>query len=262
MKIAFIILTYNSQQYIENCIKSILSFDSLDFNAYIVDNGSNDKSVEIIKSFNDKRIILIELDKNYGTTISRNKGLHLIKDEDYVCILDSDTEVNQKAMVYMIDYLKNHIDVGLVGPSMKNKQDIYQIPYRRFPNLKLKLYKAAPIKSLNEKGIKMESYQVNDKDIAIECDYLISACWMMPKTTIDKVGYLDERIFYSPEDVEYCIRIWENNLRIVHLKEPVIIHHYQRISKKKLFSKVNFSHFYCLLRMLYENRKFLKQWRK
>lgn len=259
--IAFIILTYNSEKYIYHCLKSVLDITGIVMNIFVIDNGSTDKSKELIQSFHDERIHLISMKKNYGTTITRNKGLANVTNEDYICILDSDTEINQDAILEMMDYLDHHRDVGLVGPSMKNQNDEFQIPYRKFPNLKLKLYKNIPIKSFNEKGVQMESYPDTDEKYII-CDYLISACWLMPTSTFKKVGYLDERIFYAPEDVEYCIRIWKHGLKIVHLKNPVIIHHYQRISKKKLISKVNISHTYCLIRMLVENREFLKMRRE
>lgn len=262
MKIAFVILTYNSDKFIEDCLSSILKFKSIEYSIYVIDNGSKDQTIEIIKSFSDVNIHLICLEKNYGTTISRNKGLKKITDEQFVCILDSDTIVNEEAIISMINYLQNHKDVGLVGPSMKNINGELQTPYRKFPNLKLKLYKALPIKRFNDKGHELESYILDDKQTEVICDYLISACWVMPVSTLSIVGLLDERIFYAPEDVEYCIRVWKNNLKIVHLKKPCIIHYYQRISRKKLISKVNLSHFYCLIRMLTENRNFLKERRK
>lgn len=255
--VSFIILTYNSEKYIKECIQSIRELKKIKYEVIVCDNGSKDNSCKIVKDFMDNNIHLIVLDKNYGTTISRNKGISLAKGE-YICILDSDTEINEYAIQYMINYLKKYEDVGIVGPSMKNAKGEKQIPYRKFPNFKLKIYKALPVNYFNKKGIEMEKISVKEGQKEVIADYLISACWCMPKSTIQKVGMLDERIFYSPEDVEFCIRVWKNNLKVVHLTEPLILHYYQRISKKALLSRVNFSHFYCLLRMLYENRKFLK----
>jgi len=179
-----------------------------------------------------------------------------------VCILDSDTIVNTNAFRVMADYLDSHREVGLVGPAMTNKNGDRQTPYRRFPTLKLKLYKGIPMKKLNEIGIQLESYPEADSQQEIVCDYLISACWLMPYSTFKEIGYFDENIFYSPEDVEYCIRCWMNNLSVVHLKQAEIIHIYQRISKKKLISRTNFSHLKCLLSVLYKYRHFLKKRRE
>lgn len=110
-EISFVILSWNSEKYLKDCIQSILNIEKYNICIYIVDNGSIDGSVEIIEEFCDKRINLIKLDKNYGTTISRNKALQLIEYTDYICILDSDTIINEKAIDIMTEYLEKHNNV-------------------------------------------------------------------------------------------------------------------------------------------------------
>lgn len=261
-KISFVILSYNSENYLEECIKSILKIENYKKQIVICDNGSIDNSVNIIKKFECKEIELIELEKNYGTTISRNKCLDKITDTDYICILDSDTVINQESIEIMTQYLKNHSDVGLVGPAMKGKNGEKQIPYRKFPTWKIKLFKAVPIKKISKQGEKLEAYDINKLTDEFKCDYLISACWMMRFETYKKIGKLDEKIFYSPEDVEYCMRIRKEGLEIVHLRKAEIIHLYQRISKKKLISKANITHLIGIHYVLKKYKKFLKEYNK
>ena len=261
-KISYVILSYNSEKYLKNCLESILNIKNFNIDIYICDNGSQDNSVKIINQFNDKRINLIKLEKNYGTTISRNKCLRLIKNTDYICVLDSDTIINEEAMKIMTEYLDTHKNVGLVGPGMEGINGEKQIPFRKFPTWKIKLYKAVPIKSISQKGEKIENYDSNTVTDEFECDYLISACWMMKYETYKKVGELDEKIFYSPEDVEYCMRVRTNGFEIVHLRKAKIIHYYQRISKKKLISKANITHFIGIHYVLKKYKKFLKEYKR
>ena len=117
-KISVIVLTHNSEKFIKNCIESILNMKKFDKHIYVIDNGSDDKSVEIIKQIKRPEIDFIGLDKNYGTTVARNKGLHLIKETDFICILDSDTVINDEAMEIMTEYLEKNDDVAIVGPTM------------------------------------------------------------------------------------------------------------------------------------------------
>ena len=70
----------------------------------------------------------------------------------------------------------------------------------------------------------------------------MSACWLIKKEVIEHIGYLDEKIFYAPEDVEYCIRAWKNGYRIMYCRDAEIIHEWQRLSRKKLFSRHNWEH--------------------
>lgn len=215
-KISFIILSWNSDRFLKKCIESILKVKALETEIIIIDNGSIDNSINIIKQYKDVK--LIKLDKNYGTTISRNKGLHEIKDTDYICILDSDTIINEEAILIMTKYVEEHKDVGIVGPSMVGENNVKQIPYRKFPTKRIKFYKSLPIKKFNKIGEELESYDLEKITNEFECDYLISACWVLRYETYKKLGDLDEKIFYAPEDVEYCMRARNNGYKIIHLK--------------------------------------------
>ena len=261
-KISYVILSYNSERYLKKCLESILNIKNFDIDIYICDNGSQDNSVKIIEEYKSNKIHLIKLEKNYGTTISRNKCLEMIKSTDYICILDSDTIINEEAMTIMTKYLDENKNVGLVGPGMKGINGEKQVPFRKFPTWKIKLYKAIPIKSISQKGEKIENYDEKTLTDEFECDYLISACWLMKYETYKKIGKLDEKIFYSPEDVEYCMRIRSKGLEIVHLRNAEIVHYYQRISKKKLISKANITHFIGIHYVLKKYKKFLKEYKR
>ena len=64
-------------------------------------------------------------------------------------------------------------------------------------------------------------------------DYAISAFWMFRRDVLEKVGLLDERIFYSPEDVDFCIRIWKAGYCIKYFPQVSVIHDAQEISRAK-----------------------------
>ena len=75
----------------------------------------------------------------------------------------------------------------------------------------------------------------------------MSACWLMRADLVHEIGLLDEKIFYAPEDVEYCLRAWENGYRVLLDRRVKIIHELQRLSRKKLISKHNWEHIKGLL---------------
>lgn len=84
-----IIPNYNSEKYIKNCIESILNQTFIDFEIVIVDDMSTDNSVEIIRSFDDKRVKLIEnIEKRYNGG-SRNVGIDYGESE-YTLFIDDD----------------------------------------------------------------------------------------------------------------------------------------------------------------------------
>lgn len=246
-KISFVILTWNSEKVIIPCLASILTITDQNFEIILVDNGSNDKTIESIDTFISEapEVIIkkIQLEKNYGTTISRNLGIKQISDDtNYVCILDSDTIINQEALTELISVLQENDKNAIAGPHMVNLTGEEQITAKKIPTAMLKIKKAVPIRSIQKKGEEQEKYNFSKEKQSYPVGYLISACWMMRRNIMEKIGLLDENIFYSPEDVEYCVRAWKMGYRVLYCPNAHIIHATQRISKKKLISKHNWEH--------------------
>jgi GT2 family glycosyltransferase len=245
--VAFVILTWNSEAYVTRCLDSVLALPFADLKVFVVDNGSSDGTVDLLVESASKapNLEVIRLPENKGTTVSRNLALHKVgADVDYVCVLDSDTEVNPNAFKAMTAAysLDDKGDVGIMGPLMHNEAGERQLSGRNLPTLGIKLRKAIPLASAKAKGAAMERPDAPVRDGLQDVGYLLSACWLIPRQTLEKLGYLDENIFYAPEDVDYCARAHEAGLRVVLCHEAEILHVYQRISQKKLVSSTNASH--------------------
>jgi len=88
IKISVIIPLYNKENYVEKTIKSVLSQKYQYFEIIIVDDGSTDNSLNVVKQFNDKRLKIIEKE-NTGVSSTRNRGVEESKYE-YIAFLDAD----------------------------------------------------------------------------------------------------------------------------------------------------------------------------
>lgn len=249
-RIGYVILTWNSGRYIENCVRAIGGVDpgAFENTAVIVDNGSTDDTLARIEAAwrphaeSAHRLDVIRLDANEGTTVSRNRGLKrlfsIAPDVDYVCVLDSDTEINEAALAAMARALDD-ARVGIVGPRLHNAEGAYQISGRDFSTATEKLLKVMPVKRLRALGERMGSMIPVQGSGCRAVGFLVSACWMMRRETCQELGGLDERIFYAPEDLEYCIRCWQRGYRVAYCYDADILHLWQRLSRKKLISRHN-----------------------
>ncbi|WP_339752311.1 glycosyltransferase [uncultured Winogradskyella sp.] len=85
---SIIIPLYNKSKYIEETLQSIINQDFLDFEIIVVDDGSTDNSVAIVKRFEDKRLRLYR-QENKGVSVARNKGISYAKGT-YIALLDAD----------------------------------------------------------------------------------------------------------------------------------------------------------------------------
>ncbi len=75
MLITVLMSVYNGEKYLKESIRSVLTQSYSDFEFIIVDDCSNDKTIEIIESFNDPRIKLLRNESNLGLSASLNRGI-------------------------------------------------------------------------------------------------------------------------------------------------------------------------------------------
>lgn len=88
MKISFILPVYNVEKYIKQCIDSVLRQTLKDYEIIVVDDGSLDRSIKIVKEIKDSRIKIVAKE-NGGLSSARNTGLKVAKG-DYIAFIDSD----------------------------------------------------------------------------------------------------------------------------------------------------------------------------
>ena len=259
-RIGFVILVWNSEQVIGKCLRSLTNLKQVEPLVIVVDNGSTDNSLSIVKNFTSiLQLQVVQYNRNMGTTVSRNVGIRKLmhRNLDYYCILDSDTEVNDEAFEIMIEEMKENPLYGIIGPSMVSTSGMLQMSARSFPTVLEKFYKAVPIKAVQVRGEALEVQKPPSPDAdSFPVDYLMSAFWLMRPEVIHNAGLLDEKIFYAPEDAEYCIRVWKSGYQVAFCPRARIIHEWQRISKRKLISRMNWEHIKGLCYMFRKHNYF------
>lgn len=95
-----IIPVYNTELFLENCIKSCLSQTYENIHLILINDGSTDKSPFILSKFLNNNKITIVSQKNRGVSAARNKGIMLCDDESYIAFVDSDDAIHP-------DYIKS-----------------------------------------------------------------------------------------------------------------------------------------------------------
>ena len=256
MFISAVILSYNSAGTIERCLNELidaLSPFSTQNEIFIVDNGSIDSSVNIIKDYQKRFPKLIKpifFKKNTGTTYSRNAALKQVSGE-YTLILDSDAYVNHQALATLTKYLAEHESVGMAVPRLFYDSGNFQLSCDVFPTLIHKFKRFLFLKQMEE-----STHTLQIVKQPVDVDYAISACWMLSREAVNKVGLFDENIFYSPEDVDYCLRVWEQGFKIIYVPTAEVIHDAQELSRGFKLSKFHFSHLKGLFYLMKKHKYF------
>ena len=113
-KVTVFMAAYNAENYINESIESILSQTFEDFELLIVNDGSTDRTVEVINQFTDPRIRLIHNAKNEGLVYTRNVALKEARG-DYIAVLDSDDLAVPDRLELQYSFFLQHPEVALCG---------------------------------------------------------------------------------------------------------------------------------------------------
>ncbi len=253
--LSFAILTWNSERTIGACLKGIsdkCTEESIEYEVCIVDNGSRDSTVKIIKyGFKDLPVNLIRLNRNMGTTVSGNIALKRCRG-DVLCVLDSDAIFLDGRIGQIVSLLEDK-SVALVAPRLILPDGTVQNSAKKFPSVLSKLLKIPGI-ILKRETWNRDFYGDFPFSYVKEVDTAISACWFFNQELPDEVGFFDERFFYGPADVDFCLRIRKAGKKIVYCPNVTMLHHTHHITHKRPFSTIALIHLWGLIYYFYKHR--------
>lgn len=113
-KISVVMPAYNAEKYIGEAIDSILNQTYKDFEFIIINDGSADKTKEIILSYDDPRIVYLENEKNSGIVVTLNKGLDYATGE-YIARMDADDIAVKERFEKQINVMDSDLSIGVLG---------------------------------------------------------------------------------------------------------------------------------------------------
>lgn len=105
--VSIVMPSYNTANYISDSIRSIQAQTYKNWELIIVDDCSTDNSMDVIRSFNEPRIRILQNERNSGTAISRNYALRLAKGK-WIAFLDSDDIWASEKLEKQIHYMKKN----------------------------------------------------------------------------------------------------------------------------------------------------------
>ncbi|MDP4089618.1 MAG: glycosyltransferase family 2 protein [Bacillota bacterium] len=211
-----IILNFNSFDETLRCIDSVRDVEYENYKVVVIDNNSQDGSVDILK----KRagdFILIENSDNLGYARGNNVGIQygISNGAEYICVLNNDVEVKKDFLNIIIDYMEKNRKVGICGPCIcdfENRTKIQSMGanINLFTGLAMAKKKNKPYESVNGK-----TYEV---------DYLGGACFVARKEVFDNIGFIPELYFLFYEETEFCLTAKRAGYKLICLKDSLIYH--------------------------------------
>lgn len=140
VKVSVIVPVYNKEKEIEKCLDSILNQTLNEIEIIVVNDGSTDRSLELIKKYEKKYSSKIKVinHENHGIGYTRNKGIEKSTGE-FISFVDSDDFIEKEMLCEYYNFCKEHnLDI-LTGYYFKvtgNKKEIFKNPYFKICNIK------------------------------------------------------------------------------------------------------------------------------
>lgn len=256
-KLTIIIVTWNSMRYILNCLESLLRQTFRDFSVIIVDNGSDDGTVEFIRT-HYPAVFILQNFKNLGYAKANNQGIKMAKSE-YVLIINHDVVLAENFLETLINFAQTHLQGGSFGGKLLKlyTQDID--PAENGSGLKelvksniidstgLKIFKSRKVINRGENEKDQGQYQRAEEVFGIS-----GACVLFRKSALEEIfirnEYFDQNFFAYKEDIDLAWRLRLYGWQAWYLPEAIVYHHRQlsfppnknlkeRIESRKKISK-------------------------
>ena len=234
MDLTIIIVNYNVKEFLQNLIHSIEKASSnLTKEIIVIDNASDDGSVEIIKE-KFPSIKIIENKLNVGFGKANNQGLAIAKG-DYILFINPDSVVSEDTFDKMILFFKEHPNCGLAGCKILNSDGTLQLPCRRsFPGPWTSFTKVTGLSNLFPKSKIFARYNLTylDENQTYEVDAVSGSFMMIRKEVYDKIGGFDEQFFMYGEDLDLCYRVQQSGYKVYYVHNTQVIHYKGESTKR------------------------------
>lgn len=216
--LSVIIVNYNTKNLTLKCLDSIWKSDTeTPLETIVIDNNSTDGSRDALQGL--RNIELINNNENLGFAKAVNQGIAKARGSYYL-LLNSDVVVKKGAIDTLISFVKGREDVGAIGPKLLNIDGSAQSCVYNFPSV------TNAIKEywLGRKGA-YDKY-LPKGDGPSEVDAIVMTSLLITPQGFKKAGYLNEKYFMYFEDLDYCRKLHQENLKVIYFPDAEVIHHH------------------------------------
>lgn len=233
------IVNHNTKDLLENCLNSVYQkTKKIKFEVIVVDNGSNDGSIEMIRR-KFPQVKLIENNENVGFSKATNRGIEMSTGR-YVLLLNSDTILLDNLNEVLI-YADNNPQIGAIGCRLLYSNGLIQPSANQFISLTDEILRTFRVGQYDKRP-GLRNFIINyfgkllGKSVNIwlltregkcgicQVDWVSGACLFVRRRVINEIGLLDENFFAYYEDIDWCRRMKKAGWKIVYYPAVRIVH--------------------------------------
>jgi GT2 family glycosyltransferase len=239
--VSVVVVNWNLKEYLRDCLNSLQQHSGdLTVETLVVDNGSTDGSIEMVKK-EFPNVTLLCNAKNVGFSRASNQAIKKAGGR-YLFLMNNDAILFKDALPRLVEFMDQNTDVGICGPKVINEDGTLQIYAKGYyPSLPRALghFFLPPI--LHRCFRSLGFYEFQESIISKPIDWLSGCAILARREAVESVGMLNEKVFMYCEDVDWCYRMNRAGWKIYYVPSAVVMH-YGGQSMKKQTGKVVGAH--------------------
>lgn len=222
MKVSIIIVNYNTQRRIEDCLDSIREYTrDVEYEVLVVDNAPDGKFGDELDARNEG-IIYLPLKENVGFGMANNAGFEAARGE-YLFCLNPDTLLVSNAVKILSDFLESHPRAGACGGNLIHSDGHRALSYRRI--LPGPMWELSESLNLYPERVRFgKNVRFNRGKRPVKVGYISGADLMIRRETLEQTGGFSSEFFMYFEETDLCCRICRAGWKIYNVPEARIIH--------------------------------------
>jgi hypothetical protein len=255
VKLSIVIVSFNSRQFIEPCVRSLAEEPgATEHEIVVVDNASSDGSAQAAQAF-APGVSVVANQTNVGFGRAANQGFQETTGE-YVLVLNPDVTVTGGSLASMLRFMDTHQETGLLLPKLLYPDGTVQPSCRTFYTLWVLLLRRTPLGAIFPNARAAREHLMADWDHARvrEVDWGLGAAMLLRRSALAGGAPFDERFFMYFEDVDLCARMKESGWKVVYFPEAALIHCHLRQSAAGWWNRARFEHLRSLIKFVRKHR--------
>ncbi|MBN1672239.1 MAG: glycosyltransferase family 2 protein [Kiritimatiellae bacterium] len=248
-----VLLNWNSAEYTIPCVESLMRQTYKNNCILVVDNGSEDGSLDKIRRECGNDVHTLALDRNYGFTGGNNRGIQFALDRgsDYVLILNNDTCADPALIAELVAVAETDTDIGIVTAKIffYDQHDVlwYAGGY----------FRRGFLRSVHRGRMEKDSGQYDE---ICDSPFVTGCCMLIRRKIFEEVGTFDPRFYIYSEDADLSIRTARHGYRLVYTSGARLWHKESSSVRKNTLlgspgSISPFQHYFTTRNHLYLVRK-------
>lgn len=224
--VSVLIVCWNSEKFISGCLESIYRFSkNCSFEIIVIDNASSDRTVEIIpRDFPE--VQLVQAGKNLGFASATNMAMRLACGR-FLFMLNPDIQLESDVIGELVRFLEAHPEAGGACPKVLEKDGSIAIySARGFPTIGSAFFTFFGLRKLFPRSpmFSKETIPNWDRQTVRQVPYISGAAFMIPRSVLRQIGFLDEQLPMYYEDLEICARINTTNKALYYVPSAILTH--------------------------------------